>query len=178
MKRSATRTAIGGVQAETFTAGSLEAVRAYTVAQDLTSSQRDGDAVEHYREALRRDPEFGRAYSGLAASLLRVGRREEAQKAWDEALRRIDRMTEREKLRTYGVYYLGIGRNYDKAIETYEELVAKYPADSAGYNNLALTHFYQLNFAKALEYRPQGHRDLPEDLQVPIELRALRDVRQ
>ena len=61
-------------------------------------------------------------------------------------------MTEREKLRTFGGYYIGIARNTDKAIETYEQLVAKYPADSAGYNNLAIAYFNTLNFAKALEY--------------------------
>ena len=152
MRRSATPTPSAARQAETFTAGSLEAVREYTIAQDLTFNQKDAEAVEHYRDALRHDPEFGRAYSGLAASLLRLGRPEEAQKTGTKRLRRIDRMTEREKLRTYGVYYLGIARNYDKAIETYEDLIEKYPADSAGYNNLAITHFSLLNFAKALEY--------------------------
>jgi tetratricopeptide (TPR) repeat protein/tRNA A-37 threonylcarbamoyl transferase component Bud32 len=153
------RTALGdttvkldGALAETFTTASLEAVRAYTVAQDLSFNQRDPEAVVQYREALRHDAEFGRAYSGLGASLLRLGQREEAQKNWDEALRRSDRMTDREKLRTFGGYYLGIARNYDKAIETYEELVAKFPSDSAGYNNLAIAHFSRLNFAKALEY--------------------------
>jgi tetratricopeptide (TPR) repeat protein len=140
------------VQAETFTTSSLEAVHAYTMAQDLSSSNKDGDAVVQYREALRHDPEFGRAYSGLAASQLRLGRRDEAQKNWDEALRRSDRMTNREKLRTFGGYYLAIARNYDKAIETYEELVAKFPSDSAGFNNLAVTHFSLLHFGKALEY--------------------------
>ncbi len=139
-------------QAETFTAASLDAMRAYTLAQDLSSGQRDAEAAEKYREALRYDPEFGRAYSGLGASMLRMGNREEAEKNWNEALRRTDRMTEREKLRTSGGYYLGIARNIDKAIETYEQLVAKYPADSAGYNNLAIAHFSLLNFAKALEY--------------------------
>jgi tetratricopeptide (TPR) repeat protein/tRNA A-37 threonylcarbamoyl transferase component Bud32 len=139
-------------QAETFTAGSLEAMRAYTLAQDLSTSQRDDEAAEKYREALRHDPEFGRAYSGLGASLLRLGNRDEAEKNWNEALRRSDRMTEREKLRTSGGYYLGIARNTDKAIETYEQLVAKYPADSAGYNNLAIAYFNTLNFAKAREY--------------------------
>ena len=139
-------------QKETFTAASLEAVRAYTDAQDLSTSQRDVEAAEKYREALRHDPEFGRAYSGLGASLLRLGNRDEAEKNWNEALRRSDRMTEREKLRTFGGYYIGIARNTDKAIETYEQLVAKYPADSAGYNNLAIAYFNTLNFAKALEY--------------------------
>jgi len=139
-------------QAETFTAASLDAMRAYTIAQDLSTSQRDTEAAEKYREALRHDPEFGRAYSGLGASLFRMGNREEAEKNWNEALRRTDRMTEREKLRTSGGYYIAIARNPDKAIETYEQLVAKYPADSAGYNNLAIAYFSTLNFAKAFEY--------------------------
>jgi tetratricopeptide (TPR) repeat protein/tRNA A-37 threonylcarbamoyl transferase component Bud32 len=139
-------------QGETFTAGSLEAMQAYTIAQDLSTSQRDAEAAEKYREALRHDPEFGRAYSGLGASLYRLGNRDEAEKNWNEAMRRADRMTEREKLRTSGGYYIAIARNTDKAIETYEQLVAKYPADSAGYNNLAIAHFATLNFAKAFEY--------------------------
>jgi tetratricopeptide (TPR) repeat protein/tRNA A-37 threonylcarbamoyl transferase component Bud32 len=139
-------------QKETFTAASLEAVRAYTDAQDLSTSQQDAEAAKKYREALGYDPEFGRAYSGLAASLLRLGDRDGAEENWNKALSRADRMTEREKLRTYGGFYIGIARNTKKAIETYEQLVDKYPADSAGYNNLAIAHFNTLNFAKALEY--------------------------
>jgi eukaryotic-like serine/threonine-protein kinase len=139
-------------RAETFTATSLEAVRAYTLAQDLSSSQKDTEAIEKYKEALKHDDKFGRAYSGLAASYLRLGNRVEAERNWNKALSLIDRMTVREKLRTTGGYYLGIAQNYEKAIDTYEELIEKYPADSAGYNNLALAHFNVLNFTKALEY--------------------------
>ena len=47
--------------AEKFTASSLEAVRAYTIAQDLAEKQRDKEAIEHYREAITHDPKFGRA---------------------------------------------------------------------------------------------------------------------
>ena len=97
-------------------------------------------------------PSSGAPIQGWPPACSASGDRDEAEKNWDEALRRIDRMTEREKLRTFGGYYLGIARNYDKAIETYEELVAKYPADSAGHNNLAIAYFSLLNFAKALEY--------------------------
>jgi serine/threonine protein kinase/tetratricopeptide (TPR) repeat protein len=148
-------------QAETFTAASLEAVRAYTEAQDLSTAQKDAEAAEKYREALRYDPEFGRAYSGLGASLLRLGNRKEAEENWNKALQRSDRMTEREKLRTYGGYYIGIARNYDKAIQAYKELVEKYPADSAGYNNLAVTSFSMLDFAKALEYGREAIKIYP-----------------
>ena len=59
-------TTLAGAQAETFTTVSLEAVRAYTVAQDLSVKNKDAEAVVQYQEALRHDPEFGRAYSGLA----------------------------------------------------------------------------------------------------------------
>ena len=55
-------------------------------------------------------------------------------------------MTERERLRTQGVYYWGVTQNYEKAIETYETLVEKYPADFVGYNNLAVARFYALDF--------------------------------
>ena len=75
-RRSATRPRSAAPGPRRSRPTSLEAVRAYTIAQDLSSSQRDAEAVEQYREALRHDPEFGRAYSGLAASLLRLGSRE------------------------------------------------------------------------------------------------------
>jgi tetratricopeptide (TPR) repeat protein len=60
-------------------------------------------------------------------------------------------MTEREKLRTLGGYYFQIVRDYNQAIGIYKELVARYPADFAGHNNLALAYFYVLDFPGALE---------------------------
>jgi tetratricopeptide (TPR) repeat protein/tRNA A-37 threonylcarbamoyl transferase component Bud32 len=139
-------------QAETMTAASLDAVREYTIAQDLASNQEDEQAVAHYRTALKHDPEFGRAYAGLAMSLHYLGQREEAAKLWDEALKRIDRMSERERLRTTGVYYAALARNFEKAIAEYSMLVSKYPADYAAHNNLAVAYFSMLNFTKALEH--------------------------
>jgi tetratricopeptide (TPR) repeat protein len=63
----------------------------------------------------------------------------------------MDRMTEREKLRTFGTYLIGMKRDYQQGIDTYENLVSRYPADSAGYNNLAVAYFSTLDFTKALE---------------------------
>jgi tetratricopeptide (TPR) repeat protein len=60
-------------------------------------------------------------------------------------------MTEREKFRTLGTYYLNIAGNYELAIENYESLLKKYPADGAAHNNLALAYFNRLEFARALE---------------------------
>ena len=78
-------------------------------------------------------------------------RHKEVDKEWQDALKRTDRMTEREKLRTSGLYYAA-NRNFDMAIDTFKELLSKYQADSAGHNNLAVAYFGALNFASALEH--------------------------
>jgi Flp pilus assembly protein TadD len=135
---------------ETFTAGSLDALREYTAAQEAALARKDDEAVMHYRRAIDLDPKFGRAYSGLAVSAQRLGNSEEADAAWKTALSLIDRMTDREKYRTLGSYYNGAVRNYEKAAENYSALVAAYPADDAGFGNLALAHFYLHDFAKSL----------------------------
>ena len=136
---------------ETFTAASLDAIRSYVQAQDFANNDKDEQAVEYYRRAIEQDPNFGRAYSGLALSTGHLGRREESAEHWKKALALLDRMTEREKYRTLGVYYRTVAHNNEKAIETYNELVKAYPADATGYNNLAVAYFATRNFPKAFE---------------------------
>ena len=137
-------------EAETFTAASLEAVRDYSVAQDLAENNKEEEAIAYYKRAVEQDPNFGRAYSGWAVSAFTLGRQDEATTNWNKALSLMDRMTDREKYRTLGTYYLGVARNYDKAIENYSTLVKLYPADR-GHGNLALAYFYIRDFPKALE---------------------------
>ena len=112
---------------ETFTAASLDAVREYSVAQDLGLAGKDEEAIAHYKQAIAYDKDFGRAYSGWAVTAYRMGRRGESETAYQNALSRIDRMTEREKFRTLGTYYVYIARNYTQAIDNYKELLKKYP---------------------------------------------------
>jgi len=64
---------------------------------------------------------------------------------------RLDKLTERGQLKTLGNYYMINQRDYDKALETYERLVDKYPADNVAQNNLAVTAFYAMDFGQALE---------------------------
>jgi serine/threonine protein kinase/tetratricopeptide (TPR) repeat protein len=142
---------------ETFTAASLEAARSYARAQELQMAYRDEEAMAHYERAIELDPNFGRAYAAMANSAFRLGRLEESKAAWEKALSLIDRMTEREKYRTLGVYYGTVSRNYDKVIENYETLLQLYPADSTGHNNLALAYFNTRRFDEALE---EGRRAL------------------
>jgi len=139
------------VTSETFTAKSLEAAQAYSKAQSLQYVGKYDEAMAYYRTALEHDPDFGRAYSGLALSAHSLGQTDNADELWQKALSMLGTMTERERLRTLGLYYSLVTRNFQKAIETYELLVDKYPADDTAHNGLAVQYFYTLDFAKALE---------------------------
>ena len=136
---------------ETFTTTSLEAMRDYVRAQRLARDGKDDEAIDLYHSAVEADPGFGRAWSGLAISAHKLGRSEVAEDAWKNALSLLDTMTERERYRTTGAYYSLVTRNSEKAIESYATLVEKFPADDAGYNNLAVSYFLNLQFDEALQ---------------------------
>ena len=126
-------------------------MREYNVAQDLQNDSKYEDAIPHFKNAIDRDPQFGRAYSGWATCAFELGRNDEADQLWKKALSLMDRMTERERYRTLGTYYLAIARNFDQAIDNYVKLLERYPADRSAHNNLAIAYFNKLNFPKALE---------------------------
>jgi tetratricopeptide (TPR) repeat protein/predicted Ser/Thr protein kinase len=136
--------------AETFSAGSLEAAHAYAVGQDFQQAAKWDDALKAYGHAAELDPNLGRAYAGMAAIYSNLGKRQDAEKYYGLAMSHIDRMTDREKYRTRGGYYLMM-RNAPKAREEFTALVNQYPFDTAGYPNLALTNFYDRDMRKALE---------------------------
>ncbi len=80
-----------------------------------------------------------------------------AREAYDRALKHIDRMTEREKFRTLGGYFLVVTQDYESARENFERLVQNYPADNTGHANLAFAYLKLGNTAKAVE---EGRRRL------------------
>ena len=143
--------AIGAGDSESFAVTSLEAAAEYLKAQNLQLDRKLEEAVVHYEQALVFDPDFARAYAGLALTQQYLGNSDAATANWEAALSRIDRLTERGRLRTLGNYFMINQGNYQKALETYETLVEKYPADNVAQNNLAVTAFYAMDFDRALE---------------------------
>ena len=136
---------------ETVTASSLEALQAYTRAQDLADANKNEEALAAYQETVELDPNFGRAYAGMGVIYTIFKDEEKTKAAYDQALKLVDRMSEREKYRTLGTYYMSVARNYEKAIENYETLVELYPADNVGHGNLALAYLNTGNVQRALE---------------------------
>ncbi len=149
--------------AETYTAGSLEAAHEYAVAQNLQWEGNWDEAIRYYQKALDLDPNLGRAYAGLAAVDNNRGQRQSAEKNYKQALARIDRMSEREKYRTRGGYYLLI-RNPDNAIEEFTALVKQFPADTAGIANLAFAYFVKRDMANALTWGRKAIEIYPKNV--------------
>jgi tetratricopeptide (TPR) repeat protein len=145
---------------ETFTAGSIDAMREYSAAQDLQNASRNDEALTHYRRAIELDPKFGRAYAGAANISFRLGQQVEAEAFFKQALSLMDRMTDREKHRTLGSYYLQSVFNFQKAVDEYSALVRAYPSDSGGHANLAMAYFGLSDFARAME---EGRRAVETD---------------
>jgi len=137
---------------ETSTTTSLEALNAYTRAQELIAEGKQEEAIAEYERAIKEDPEYGRAYSGLGVIYLFYrGDHEKAKEYLQQALTHIETMTEREKYRTRCIWY-GLTKDYQKIIEESNALLEKFPADSAAHGNLSHAYFMVREMSKALEH--------------------------
>jgi len=135
---------------ETFTTTSIEAMKEYADAQRLVAMGKAEDAIAAYLRAVDHDPNFGRAFAGLAAAYYNKRDLGSAEKYYKEALDRIEQMNEVEKQRTRGGYYL-FKQNFKRAAEEYKALVERNPSDDLGHMNLALAYFFGHKMPEAYE---------------------------
>lgn len=134
---------------DSFVAANLAAAAEYVRAQELAYDGHHEEAIEHFSNAISLDPGFTRAYVGRATAQQLLGRSERASEDWKFAMARLGDLTERGRLRTLGNYHAIVTLDWEKALETYERLIDRFPADSAGQNNLAVAAFYNLDFDRA-----------------------------
>jgi len=149
--------------AETFTAASLEAAHSYAVAQDLRYSGKVADSIAQYLKAIELDPNLGSAQANLALAYFSLGQRDKAEEYYQRAMAKIDRMSDREKYRLRGAYYLTV-KNPDKAIEEFSALLKQYPADAAGLNNLAYAYQLRRDMPRAVAEARRGLEIYPKSL--------------
>jgi eukaryotic-like serine/threonine-protein kinase len=150
--------------AETFTAGSIDAMRAYARGQELFNAGKYQEALASLQEATRHDPKLGRAYAAMGAIYVNLKQTDKAKASFEEALKLLERMSEREKYRTRATYYIGVAGNYPKAIENYEALIKEYPADNGAYGNLALAYLRTGKVARARDIAKRGLEIHPRNL--------------
>jgi Flp pilus assembly protein TadD len=146
-----------------FTAASLESVHQYGFAIELQFAGKTAEALQSFSKLAEMDPNFARAWVGMAGASANLGRRQDAEKYAKLAMEHVDRMTERERYRIRGVYYVTT-ENWQKCVEEYSELTKLYPADNIGHENLAVCFSYLHNMPKALEEARQAVQIAPKDL--------------
>jgi tetratricopeptide (TPR) repeat protein len=72
-------------------------------------------------------------------------------------------MTDREKYRTRGGYYLAVSDG-DKAVEEFSSLVKQYPADSMGLSALAHAYYLRHDMAKAVDASRRAMEIYPKNV--------------
>src|SRR5260370_11811160 len=102
------------------------------------------EALQSFSKAVEVDPNFAAAYAGMAAMAENLGKREDAERYIKLAMQHEDRMTERERSRTRGLYYAKMG-DWHKCIDEYTQLVTRYPADRVGHVNLSISYAHSPN---------------------------------
>ena len=146
-----------------FAAGNLEAVHQYSIAMEQQASGKLEDALQSFSKAAELDPNFARAYAGMGGTAGNLGQLQNAEKYAKLAMEHVDRMTDRERYRVRGQYYIR-AENWQKCIEEYSELVKQYPADNMGQSNLAACYARMLNMPKAMEEAERALQLAPKDV--------------
>ena len=107
------------------------------MAMQALSNSKFEEARQSFGRAVKLDPNFGLAYAGMAIASANMGQQQEAATYVQEAIRHVDKMTERERFRTRGLFYY-VTNDYEACVKEYGDLLARYEADAAARNNLAL----------------------------------------
>jgi serine/threonine protein kinase len=132
----------------TWTASSLEVVHEFALATVALSNTNSEEARQHLLKAVELDPKFGPAYQSLAAISIGLDRQQDAEQYITEALRNLDRMSERERMSARGLFYLITG-DYQACIKEYTDMIARFERDTPAQNNLAICSLWARDVPKA-----------------------------
>ncbi|HTR53042.1 MAG TPA: protein kinase [Kofleriaceae bacterium] len=142
---------------------SLEADREFTLGRDLSNVGDDENALAHLERAVAKDPEFAWAHDLLAVTNGNLGHDVSARASYALAIKGLDRIGERDRLKILGDYYRTVTEDYDRAVESYRQLLAKWPADPSAETNLSWAYEAMPNARLALEAAQRAAEHHPRD---------------
>ena len=160
---------------ETLSAGSLDAVHEYALAMEALASSKNDEALRRFTRAAEIDPKFGLADAGKAIASRNLGQQQDAEKYIREAITHIDRMTERERYRTRGMFYFITG-NYQKCVEEYGALITRYASDVSAHNNRGICYSYLRNIPQTIEELRKASEILPKRVLYKFNLAAYESL--
>jgi Tfp pilus assembly protein PilF/predicted Ser/Thr protein kinase len=133
------------------TTSSLEALKAYSTGERLSSTKDVLAALPYDQRAIELDPDFAMAYWAVGEDYWSQGELGRGNEYLTRAYQLRDHASEREKVRIVATYYGDVTGDMDKATQTYREALTKYPNDYSAGHGLAL-YYGQLGlYDKAVE---------------------------
>ncbi len=121
------------------TTSSLDALKAFTLADQLHNKLEDIESVPLYQRAIELDPNFAFAHLRLGVVAGNTGQPSLAKKEVAKAFELRDRTSEYERLYITAYYYFDIGQ-LDKTIEAWELMKQTYPRDEPSRINVAVAY--------------------------------------
>ncbi|HEU5411139.1 MAG TPA: protein kinase [Candidatus Acidoferrales bacterium] len=134
-----------------FASSNLEAAHQYGLGMEDQFAGNMKGAVASFGKAVELDPSFARAYAGMAGASYALGNIQDVAKNAKLAMEHVDRMTDRERYRIRGFFYLAVARDFPQCVEENTALVKAYPSDNLGHINLAVCYSELRNYSKAAE---------------------------
>ena len=133
------------------TTSNLEALRAFTLANDALADRRTAEAIALFGHALELDPDFALAHSRLGSTLAALREWTRANEHRRRAVELAKGLTGRERLYVQAAYDLGTGR-VASAEATLSAWARLHPDDRVPLNWLAISHLNRGERAEALAW--------------------------
>ncbi len=139
------------VPIEQATTGSLEALKAYSLANQERSRGNTEAAIRSFRRAIELDPDFAVAHGELGTTLGNRGELRAQHEHYRRAFELRDRVSELERLYISAHYYNSVTGEVDKAQAVYERWKKTYPRDWTPVNNLSVQYLRSGDLNAALD---------------------------
>jgi eukaryotic-like serine/threonine-protein kinase len=133
------------------TTSSLEALKAYSMGAQAFRENGPAAALPFAQRAIGIDPNFAMAYDEAGMDYSSLGEVGRASEYFTKAFQLREHASERERLAITALYYRAVTGELDKAAQTRQELVAKYPREFRGYISLGTDFASQGQYEKAIE---------------------------
>ena len=152
------------VAIEQATTSSLEALKAFTMANEARARGRAEESLTFYKRAVELDPNFAMAYARIGVYYVNHEQFESARPYTQKAYELRDRVSERERLYIDEKYYAYITGEIDKVIETLQTWERLYPDDYIPHNNLSLNYKLVGRYEEALKEALEAVRLSPNNV--------------
>src|SRR5271168_2168560 len=145
---------------EQATTSSLDALKSYSQG---FKAQNPAASVPYFKRAVELDPNFATAWLGLGLAYDNLGETGISNEYFAKAYSLRDRVSDRERFRIEGDYYLFVTGDAEKARQTYEQWVQAYPRDFIAHTDLGIIYMGLAQWDKAIVTTLEAKRQNPDD---------------